>query len=807
MLDNEENSNKSQEKEEKSSKSEKDQEKTKEKDLKNKNGTKKMIDEFIIKETIGKGTFSTVKLGEHITTKEKVAIKILNKEKIKAKEDLVRIKREIKILLMMDHPNIIKTYKISENPKNFYIIMEYCNGGELFNYIVEKEKLEENEASMFFYQLINALEYIHSLGIAHRDLKPENLLLIDNKIIKIIDFGLSNYFNGEKNLETPCGSPSYASPEIIKGEAYNGFSIDIWASGIIMFAMLCGYLPFDDDEEEEDDEEGEEKSHEKNKSEDNNEHNSSEESNESDDNEILFQRILEGKLDFPDYLSKDAIDLMKKILVVDPKQRIEIKDIKKHKFYLLGQKNFLLNQKNISKHIKPSKIETEKEKEKEKEKVKEKEKEKEKEREKVKEKNKEKDKENEKDKTIINNENININIINNKNNYYSNKRNKSENKTKKNSSNGLINLDEKLNEIINNSLKFKEENKKEIKTKNHKIESIKHESKNHKIESITNEMEEYEKKLYKNYLRNVIAIKKTNIKLNKRIKTTKRNKNNNIENGFYYRLNTINVNQISSNLNKNLQKNSNNKNNYTLNEIILDFNPNDYESNKQLMNSSPKSYKLYNFNSYNYNYNQYMPPLKINPIYKRNNEYQNGFNQKNNSILFHKENNKNFNRDNNHNLLTINIPNISSKRRNHTDNKLLRDIKYYITNDNYKKLDESNKHINYLKIPKLHSIDHTNDVYRVKSRKPILPIIKPSLFSLFSNNSIQNKDSSFLSPFTHLKTEAESINRKKMIFNGMKNDYNVFVNNTNNSINNDFKYKLFFPSYKKYNISTLKGAY
>ena len=93
--------------------------------------------------------------------------------------------------------------------------MEYCDGGELFNYIVEKERLDENEASMFFYQLINALEYIHSLGIAHRDLKPENLLLVENKLIKIIDFGLSNYFNGENKLETPCGSPSYASPEII----------------------------------------------------------------------------------------------------------------------------------------------------------------------------------------------------------------------------------------------------------------------------------------------------------------------------------------------------------------------------------------------------------------------------------------------------------------------------------------------------------------------------------------------------------------------------------------------------------------
>ena len=332
MADNEESSSKSMKIEEKYIKIDKDQEKI---IKKMKYGPKKIIDEYLIKETIGKGTFSTVKLGEHIKTKQKVAIKILNKEKIKAKEDLVRIKREIKILQMMDHPNIIKTYKIIENEKNYFIIMEYCQGGELFNYIVDKEKLDENEASMFFYQLINALEYIHSLGIAHRDLKPENLLLIENKIIKIIDFGLSNYFNGEQNLETPCGSPSYASPEIIKGETYNGFSIDIWASGIIMFAMLCGYLPFDDDEEDEDD------SSERNKSEGNNKNKnnfstSNDESNESD-NEVLFQKILEGKVDFPEYLSKDSIDLMKKILVIEPEKRIQIKDIKKHKFYLLGQ--------------------------------------------------------------------------------------------------------------------------------------------------------------------------------------------------------------------------------------------------------------------------------------------------------------------------------------------------------------------------------------------------------------------------------------------------------------------------------------
>ena len=351
MIDYEENSNKSLDIEDMVQYDEKISKNTREEDKENNIKIKNVIDDYEIKETIGKGTFSTVKLGEDKKTKQKVAIKILNKQKIKAKDELVRIKREIKILSMMDHPNIIKTYNISENEKFYYIIMEYCNGGELFNYIVDKEKLDENEASMFFFQLINALEYIHSLGIAHRDLKPENLLLLDNKIIKIIDFGLSNYFNGEKNLETPCGSPSYASPEIIKGEAYNGFCIDIWASGIILFSMLCGYLPFDDDEEEEEENEDESKEDIINSVKKGNNHNNKsisensdeEESSSSDDNEILFERILEGKLDYPSYLSEAAIDLMKKILVVEPQKRIQIKDIKKHKFYLLGQKNFLLN--------------------------------------------------------------------------------------------------------------------------------------------------------------------------------------------------------------------------------------------------------------------------------------------------------------------------------------------------------------------------------------------------------------------------------------------------------------------------------
>ena len=276
--------------------------------------------DYIIKETIGKGTFSKVKLGINKITGEKVAIKILDKSKILEKEDLDRIIREISILSKIDHENVIKIYQIYEDSKNFLIIMEYCEGGELFNYIVKKGRLSEKEASFFYYQLINGLEYIFSQGIAHRDLKPENLLLTKYNIIKIIDFGLSNYFDGEHNLVTPCGSPCYASPEMISGNDYNGFNIDIWATGIILFAMTCGYLPFEDP-----------------------------------DNDKLFEKILKAELDFPEYVGDLSKDLIKKIIVTDPKKRITLKDIKKHNFYLKGKeiynKMFNINKsKNINKN-------------------------------------------------------------------------------------------------------------------------------------------------------------------------------------------------------------------------------------------------------------------------------------------------------------------------------------------------------------------------------------------------------------------------------------------------------------------------
>ena len=264
-----------------------------------------ILSDYNLRGIIGKGTFSVVKLGEHKKTKEKVAIKILQKNKILNKQDLIRIEREIEILKRLKHPNVIKIHRIEEDEKRFFIIMEYCENGELFNRIVEKRCLTEDEASCFYYQLINGLEYIHKNNIVHRDLKPENLLLSKNDILKIIDFGLSNYTGYNILLGTPCGSPCYASPEMVSGQRYNGYMIDVWSTGIILFAMVNGYLPFEDN-----------------------------------DNEILFGKILKCKIHYPRSMGQLTLDLMKKIITPDPKKRITLEQIKQHPFYLKGKTLF-----------------------------------------------------------------------------------------------------------------------------------------------------------------------------------------------------------------------------------------------------------------------------------------------------------------------------------------------------------------------------------------------------------------------------------------------------------------------------------
>ena len=259
------------------------------------------IANYLLKKDIGEGNFGKVKLGIFKPTGEEFAIKILNKKKIKIKMKNT-VCKENEIITKFNHVNVIFVFNIIEDKDNFYIVMEYCKSGELFDYIVERQHLEEDEASIFFYQLINGVEYIHSLGVAHRDLKPENLLLTGNKVLKIIDFGLSHEFNGEDLLKTKCGSPSYAAPEIIKGLPYDGFKTDIWCCGIILYAMVCGYLPF-----------------------------------EGENNKILFKNIVECNPEIPDYLTEETQDLISRILREEPDDRITIDEIKTHDFYLRGK--------------------------------------------------------------------------------------------------------------------------------------------------------------------------------------------------------------------------------------------------------------------------------------------------------------------------------------------------------------------------------------------------------------------------------------------------------------------------------------
>lgn len=185
-----------------------------------------------------------------------------------------------------------------ENNDYLYLIMEYCSGGELFQHIVKNRRLKEEEAAKMYQQIVSGIEYIHKLGIVHRDLKPENLLLDHNNCIKIVDFGLSNLYQHGERLKTACGSPCYAAPEMIKGERYLGLGADIWSSGVILFAMVCGYLPFEDQ-----------------------------------NTKKLYQKILKADYKLPSFLSEEAKDLINCILQPDPLQRYTIEDIRAHPWY------------------------------------------------------------------------------------------------------------------------------------------------------------------------------------------------------------------------------------------------------------------------------------------------------------------------------------------------------------------------------------------------------------------------------------------------------------------------------------------
>ncbi|XP_073737443.1 maternal embryonic leucine zipper kinase isoform X6 [Callorhinus ursinus] len=198
-------------------------------------------------ETIGTGGFAKVKLACHILTGEMVAIKIMDKNALGS--DLPRVKTEIEALKNLRHQHICQLYHVLETANKIFMVLEYCPGGELFDYIISQDRLSEEETRVVFRQIVSAVAYVHSQGYAHRDLKPENLLFDEYHKVKLIDFGLCAKPKGNKDyhLQTCCGSLAYAAPELIQGKSYLGSEADVWSMGILLYVLMCGFLPFDDD--------------------------------------------------------------------------------------------------------------------------------------------------------------------------------------------------------------------------------------------------------------------------------------------------------------------------------------------------------------------------------------------------------------------------------------------------------------------------------------------------------------------------------------------------------------------------------
>lgn len=263
------------------------------------------IGNYQIVKTLGEGSFGKVKLAYHITTGQKVALKIINKKLLTKNDMKGRIEREISYLRLLRHPHIIKLYDVISSPNEIVMVIEYAND-ELFDYIVQRDKMTEDEARRFFQQIISAVDYCHRHKIVHRDLKPENLLLDEHLNVKIADFGLSNIMTDGNFLKTSCGSPNYAAPEVISGKLYAGPEVDVWSCGVILYVMLCRRLPFDDDSIP-----------------------------------VLFKNISNGIYTLPKFLSEGASSLIKRMLIVNPLNRITIQEIIQDDWFKVGIPDYL----------------------------------------------------------------------------------------------------------------------------------------------------------------------------------------------------------------------------------------------------------------------------------------------------------------------------------------------------------------------------------------------------------------------------------------------------------------------------------
>ncbi|KAF8549431.1 Pkinase-domain-containing protein [Imleria badia] len=272
----------------------------------------KYIGQWVIGECVGKGASGRVRIAKHRRTGQLAAVKILPLQPLmnsraslathlaKSEKQRLGIDREIVMMKLMNHPNILRIYDVFEGENELYLVLEYVEGGELFDFLVNRGRLPPLDALAFFKQIVYGLNYAHTFSIIHRDLKPENILIhsLSPPLIKIADWGMAAFAPPALQLETSCGSPHYASPEIVKGMKYQGNATDIWSCGVILYALLTGRLPFDDQNVR-----------------------------------TLLAKVKTGVYEIPAYIDPMARDLLTRMLVVDVNRRITIPQIMGHPWF------------------------------------------------------------------------------------------------------------------------------------------------------------------------------------------------------------------------------------------------------------------------------------------------------------------------------------------------------------------------------------------------------------------------------------------------------------------------------------------
>jgi serine/threonine protein kinase len=268
---------------------------------------------FLLSNEIGSGSFGSVWKATHFQLKQTVAIKILLKSSLSDLIAKTRLQREIALLKNMSHPFIPTLFQIIETADFYALVMEYAENGNLQEYIEYYGRMPEDQARRYFAQLISVLEYLHKdIKVAHRDLKPQNVLLDRHNNVRLIDFGLSNLFTATApQFRTKCGSPAYLPPEMVKGQTYT-ISADIWSAGVLLFALVAGYQPFEDENIPK-----------------------------------LLQKIVLREPEYPTFFTPALTNLLQKMMCKDPEQRITLEMIKNHPWFSLAEYAVLQDPSNF----------------------------------------------------------------------------------------------------------------------------------------------------------------------------------------------------------------------------------------------------------------------------------------------------------------------------------------------------------------------------------------------------------------------------------------------------------------------------